>query len=76
LYGRDDLIARSEYIARTDMELCIHCGDCIERCVFQARVLDKNTMIFDPGKCYGCGLCVTVCPSTAIGMKKRNSDNS
>ena len=71
LYGRSDLIARSEYIAWTDMETCTHCGACVERCVFGARVLENGRMCYDAHACYGCGLCVTVCPVGATVMQRR-----
>jgi Pyruvate/2-oxoacid:ferredoxin oxidoreductase delta subunit len=70
-YGRTELIAYSEYVARTDMDLCIHCGDCIERCVFGARVWKDGQMQYDAAVCYGCGLCVTTCPTDATTMERR-----
>jgi Pyruvate/2-oxoacid:ferredoxin oxidoreductase delta subunit len=71
-YGRNDLIAHSEYISSTQEELCIHCGDCVARCVFGARLYQDKKMSWDAGKCYGCGLCVTVCPEKAILMQLRS----
>jgi len=73
VYGRGDLIAHSEYVARTDEDACIHCGDCIERCVFEARAWDGDRMIYDPDACYGCGLCVTVCPEGATAMRRKET---
>ena len=71
-FGRDDLIAHSEYVARTDSDACTHCGDCIESCVFEARVWEDGQMHYDVGACYGCGLCVPVCPVEATVMQRRN----
>lgn len=71
LYGRSDLIAHSEYVARTNMEACTHCGDCVERCLFGARVWQDGQMSYDAATCYGCGLCVTVCPADATVMQRR-----
>ena len=71
VYGRSDLIARSEYVAQTDMEACTHCGDCVERCVFGARVWKDGQISYDPAACYGCGLCVTVCSVDATVMQRR-----
>ncbi len=74
-YGRSDLIAHSEYVAHTDMEACTQCGDCVERCVFGARVWEEEQMSYDSTRCYGCGLCVTVCPNEATVMQQRQKKN-
>ncbi|MFB0535889.1 MAG: ATP-binding protein [Anaerolineae bacterium] len=73
-YGRSDLVARSEYVAQTDTGACTHCGDCIERCVFGARIWKDEQMSYDAAACYGCGLCVTVCPVEAIVMQRRQEE--
>ncbi len=33
-FDRKDLTVHSEYVAVTDPDICIHCGECVERCVF------------------------------------------
>jgi ferredoxin len=71
-HDRTDLVVRSEYVAQTDMDACIHCGDCVERCVFGARVWEDNQMRYDVDACYGCGLCVTACPAEATLMERRS----
>ena len=71
VFGRDDLIARSEYVAYTDMQACIHCGDCIERCLFGARAWDDGQMRYDARACYGCGLCATTCLAEATVMQRK-----
>ena len=71
-HGRADLVIRSEYVAQIDMDACIHCGDCIERCVFEARALENDQMHYDIDACYGCGLCVTICPAEATAMERRS----
>ena len=71
-FGRDDLIAHSKYVAHTDSDACTHCGDCIEPCVFEARVWEDGQMRYDAAACYGCGLCVPVCLVEATVMQRRN----
>jgi Pyruvate/2-oxoacid:ferredoxin oxidoreductase delta subunit len=71
-HGRADLVARSEYVAQTNMSACTHCGDCIERCVFGARAWENGQMRYDVDACYGCGLCVMVCPVEATAMERRS----
>jgi len=71
-FGRRDLLVHSEYVAETRAADCIHCGACVPRCVFGARVLRDGKMVYDADACLGCGLCVTVCPVGATSMAQRN----
>lgn len=73
LYNRSDVMVHSEYIAVTNMEACIHCGKCIERCIFGARKWEKNQMVYHAEACYGCGLCVTPCPVDATVIQPQGS---
>lgn len=68
-YNRNDLMVHSDYAAITNMELCTHCGTCVERCIFDARYWNNGKMEHKSELCYGCGLCVTSCPVEAISMK-------
>jgi ferredoxin len=59
---------RSGYVAVTDVELCVGCGDCLESCFFGARVLvDDVIQLVDP-LCFGCGVCLPTCPEEAIHL--------
>jgi len=71
LYDRTDLIACSSYIAETDMAACTGCGECIDRCLFNARVRQEDEIHYNPELCYGCGLCITVCPEEATELKQK-----
>jgi ferredoxin len=70
-YRRKDLILHSEYIAATDPDACIHCGECVGRCFFGARNCHDEKMVYSAADCVGCGLCVTVCPVGATTMVLR-----
>ncbi len=70
-YNRNDLMAGSDYIALTDKNTCINCGECIDLCVFDARLFVENKLEFDTSKCLGCGVCVTRCPVQAIAMENK-----
>ena len=72
LFGRQELMVHSDYRAATDPELCTHCGECIRRCVFGARLLEGQRLVFTDNKCMGCGLCVSVCPVGIIRMVLRD----
>ena len=70
---RTELMVHSEYIADTDFETCIHCGECADRCFFEARIFDDKQMEYNPETCLGCGLCVEICPVDATTMVLRKS---
>lgn len=74
LFQRKDLMIRSEYVAATDTETCVHCGECAKRCAFGARVFEDQGMTYDDAECIGCGLCATVCPTEATSMQLRNRE--
>lgn len=58
------------YEAKVDNDLCISCGDCIDRCPVEALVMN-DTAIVDRDKCLGCGLCAGVCTEEAIKLYLR-----
>ena len=70
-FGRKDLVTKSDYVAVTDRQRCTDCGKCVDRCMFDARVLRNGVLEYDPGSCLGCGLCVSVCPTQATVMQRR-----
>jgi Pyruvate/2-oxoacid:ferredoxin oxidoreductase delta subunit len=71
LYDRPDLMVHSEYVAITDDDTCMDCGECVDRCMFQARIMEDDRMLYRADACLGCGLCVTVCPVQATSMQLR-----
>jgi len=50
-----------------DPDRCTQCGECIERCQFDAI----NNFTIDTIACEGCGVCVHFCPSDAIDFPQR-----
>ena len=72
LPGRRERVARSEYLAETAEEGCTHCGRCVPRCPFGARVLEAGILRYRPKDCLGCGLCVSACPPGATRMIPRS----
>lgn len=53
--------------ARIDLEICTECGDCLDRCQFNAISPD---FIVDRIDCEGCGVCVHFCPVEAIDFSR------
>jgi ferredoxin/DNA-binding MarR family transcriptional regulator len=70
-YGKPDIIAKSDYIALVE-PTCIHCGICVERCIFNARKMENGKMLYNPEKCHGCGLCISTCPVQATRLIPRH----
>lgn len=56
------------YRARIDDTLCALCGECVERCQFDAI---SEEFIIDPVSCEGCGVCVHFCPVEAIAFEQQ-----
>ncbi len=73
--GKTHFIKKGEYRAATDMGRCNQTGNCVKVCHFDARRLvredGKLVMKYDDARCFGCGLCESVCPEKAIVMVRR-----
>ncbi len=59
-------------------EDCIACGDCLERCRYEAirvngQLAGDASFAVDPFSCEGCGVCVHFCPEQAIDFEPRTS---
>ena len=70
-YGIHTQVLTSKYVADETKETCIDCGKCVYRCVFGARWMEEGVLHYDCSRCYGCGLCVTTCPTDSILMTFR-----
>ncbi len=71
-FGMPDAVVASDYKAQQSYDTCNSCGTCVQRCQFKARQLDsENRLVFNPAKCFGCGLCLSTCPTKSISLAKR-----
>lgn len=61
---------KGTFIEQTDLDLCSLCGSCESVCYFDARRLDNGSMKITRDNCFGCALCIDVCPEEAIRMVK------
>jgi NAD-dependent dihydropyrimidine dehydrogenase PreA subunit len=64
--------AKSNYKAVINIEECINCGVCADRCQAGAVEMKEYPVITD---CIGCGLCVSTCPSGAIKLVRRDKQD-
>lgn len=64
--------APSRFKAVVDMDACTACESCIDRCFFEAVIMDEstNTAMVNPDNCMGCGVCIPTCEGDAIVLKE------
>jgi Pyruvate/2-oxoacid:ferredoxin oxidoreductase delta subunit len=78
-YGITNAQRKGEYVARVNSERCAAgCQKfplCIPRCPFGAmrRSPMNNLTSINISRCYGCGLCRSVCPTEAISLVDRTT---
>jgi Pyruvate/2-oxoacid:ferredoxin oxidoreductase delta subunit len=66
-------VFNSGFEPRWDLDLCIACETCIDRCPAEALTMgDDNVPQVDLNKCFGCAVCATGCPEEAIKMKSKS----
>jgi ferredoxin len=65
-----ELVA-SPFEATLDVEACVGCGVCVDRCQMDALALTDGVAALDPDRCIGCGLCVTTCPTGALTLMRK-----
>ena len=67
------LMWKGEYLAEIDYSSCDGCRECLKRCYFGAITYDRQNMkcSIQPEKCYGCGICRSVCEHEAIRLVDR-----
>lgn len=78
LLDSDRVYPRVHHLARRNESTCTHCGVCVKRCQYGAlrhegtkiaiNAKRRKAVVFDPGNCYGCGICMTGCPEGCIEM--------
>ena len=52
-----------------DLNKCVGCGICAEKCRFEALKMVDGKPKLNPFLCEGCGACEVVCPQKAINLK-------
>lgn len=63
----------SHYTLEVDLDACLHCGACADRCPCQAIEMQDGTPQIT-GMCFRCGQCAYVCPAEARKLYPRPAD--
>jgi electron transport complex protein RnfB len=69
-WGVENSVARANYYSETDLDLCVGCGTCEDRCQVGAVSVADGVAVVDRSRCIGCGLCVTGCPNEAMHLHR------
>jgi len=63
------MVNATNYLAKTDEDLCVGCGTCVEKCPVDAIELnDDGKAERNENWCIGCGICAHFCPEGAISL--------
>ena len=72
-FGIMTAVAHSDFHMVVETDTCSGCGNCVERCQFNALSTPDVVVVVDYNKCMGCGLCVVVCSTDALHLERRPS---
>ena len=72
--GIENSVAKSDFYATVDPELCTGCETCVERCQLGAPSIKDDISHVDQKRCVGCGQCVMTCPSEARTLVRKPED--
>jgi len=73
-YGSENSIARSDFYALVDADLCSGCEACLDRCAFNAMSMVDGICEVDRIACYGCGLCISSCETEALSLVQKSPE--
>jgi len=73
-YGSANSIARSDFYARVEEDLCTACESCLDRCQFHAMTMVDGACQVDRASCYGCGLCISACETEALSLIQKSPE--
>jgi len=67
-FNSSAMLSFSNFKVQADVDECVGCGDCIDRCQMEALSLVDDVIAIDEARCIGCGNCSTVCPTDCLTM--------
>jgi Na+-translocating ferredoxin:NAD+ oxidoreductase subunit B len=69
-FGVANVVAKSAFVCQVDGEFCLLCGDCLDRCQFDAIQMNEE-LVIDQLRCAGCGVCAISCEQGALSLVYR-----
>lgn len=63
-------VSKPEEQCIIDSQKCINCKRCIRELGCPAITVNEGKVVIEPSLCFGCGICKSVCPVSAIGGGK------
>jgi heterodisulfide reductase subunit A-like polyferredoxin len=73
-YGSANSIARSDFYAVVNEDLCTGCEVCLDRCSFNAMTIVDGICEVDRSSCFGCGLCISTCDTAALSLVQKSPE--
>ncbi|MBU2550620.1 MAG: 4Fe-4S binding protein [Proteobacteria bacterium] len=73
-FNLHERVGRSDYYSHIDEDECVGCGECVERCPFEAIFLENDTARVNLDRCLGCGLCTAACSTGALTLHRKPAD--
>ncbi|MFX0139571.1 MAG: 4Fe-4S binding protein [Candidatus Hodarchaeota archaeon] len=70
-FNKLKFVSKADYIVIVNPDECNRCLRFVKRCLFGARDVVNDIPIINEERCYGCGLCVTSCPTQATQLVYR-----
>ncbi len=70
-YGALSSVARSDFLAVVDCNMCSGCEICLSQCQFAALTISENNCQVEKSRCFGCGHCITSCPTGALSLQQK-----
>ncbi|UCF82171.1 MAG: 4Fe-4S binding protein [Desulfobacteraceae bacterium] len=71
-HSRPASLVSSPFVATVNIDTCVGCGKCLDRCQMEALKLNDDTVALDVARCIGCGLCVTTCPTGSLSLLRKS----
>ncbi len=74
MQGNPAASSGSNYFAENNTEECTGCEKCLERCQMGAVEIDDGKSVINRGRCIGCGLCISTCPSESLRLIQKQKN--